>query len=172
MEAGFKRAMGWCSGGATASWSSPASMAVSGGCAHARRGFHSFYRQPVRGRAFLGHIATPRGEGFGPGALDGNADGDGVRAVWRMAGVVAALRAGRGAWRTPVQPASEDRGRNRGCAGPHGQKPAGFAVIGVRCAVRESEATVSGNFVIRSNFQIQLCNFNLSPPRWAQMKNY
>ena len=76
MVAGFKRAMGWCSGGATASWSLPASMAGGGGCARARRGFHSFYRQPVRGRAFLGHIATPGEEGFGPGALDDDGDGE------------------------------------------------------------------------------------------------
>ena len=43
MVAGFKRAMGWCSGGAMASWSSPASMAGGGGCARARRGFYPFY---------------------------------------------------------------------------------------------------------------------------------
>ena len=79
MVTGFKRAMGWCSGGAMASWSSPALMAGSGGCARARRGFYPFYRQPARGRAFLGHITTPGREGFGPGVLDG--DGDGVRAA-------------------------------------------------------------------------------------------
>ena len=76
MVAGFKRAMGWCSSGATASWSLPVPMAGGGGCARARRGFYPFYRQPARGRAFLGHIAMPGGEGFGPGALDGDADGE------------------------------------------------------------------------------------------------
>jgi len=67
--------MGWCSGGATASWSLLASMAGGGGCARVRRGFYPFYRQPARGRAFLGHIATPGEEVFGPGALNGDGDG-------------------------------------------------------------------------------------------------
>ena len=76
MVAGFKRAMGWCSNGATASRSLPVPMAGDGGCARVRRGFYPFYRQPVRGRAFLGHIATPEEEGFGLGALDGDGDGE------------------------------------------------------------------------------------------------
>ena len=77
---GFKRAMGWCSSGTTASWSLPVPMVGGGGCARARMGFYPFYRQPARGRAFLGHIATPGGEGFGPGALDGDGDGEVVAA--------------------------------------------------------------------------------------------
>jgi hypothetical protein len=51
-------------------------MAGGGGCARARRGFYPFYRQPARGRAFLGHIAAPEEEGFGLGALDGDGDGE------------------------------------------------------------------------------------------------
>ena len=85
MVAGFKWAMGWCSSGATASWSLPVPMADGGGCARARKGFNPFYRQPTRGRVFLGHITMPGEEGFGPGALNG--DGDGEVAAARMAGV-------------------------------------------------------------------------------------
>ena len=51
-------------------------MASGGSCARARRGFYPFYRQPARGRAFLGHIAAPEEEGFGLGALDGDGDGE------------------------------------------------------------------------------------------------
>ena len=64
----------------------PVPMAGGGGCARARRGFYPFYRQLARGRAFLGHIAMPGEEGFGPGALNGDGDGE-VAAVeasgWR-----------------------------------------------------------------------------------------
>ena len=76
MVAGFKRAMGWCSSGATVSWSLPVPMAGDSNCARVRRGFYPFYRQPARGRAFLGHIAMPGEEGFGPGALNGDGDGE------------------------------------------------------------------------------------------------
>ena len=88
MVAGFKRAMGWCSNGATASRSLPVPMAGDSNYARVRRGFYPFYRQPARGRAFLGHIATPGGEGFGPGALDGDGDGEVVAAELDWGGVV------------------------------------------------------------------------------------
>ena len=62
------------------------------------------------------------------------------------------------------------KGANRGGFGP---KLGADANGGVQRAVRgrgEREAVVSGNFVNRPNFQIQFCNFDFTPPRWAQRK--
>ena len=49
------------------------------------------------------------------------------------------------------------------------------AVDGVRChqgrqEEKREEKTGNGNSVNNPNYQILLCNFDFSPPRWTQMK--
>ena len=54
--------------------------------------------------------------------------------------------------------------------------PRTSAVDGVRChqgrqEEKREEKTGNGNSVNNPNYQILLCNFDFSPPRWTQMKN-